>query len=196
MKVTLINASARENGSCSYILDRIKETLHSNNVIKYNIAKMDINYCLGCKKCYNDGKCVQNDDVKMIVENILTSDFVFIATPSYWADVPGQLKTFFDKNTPFGDTNNNRILKANKNIKGIGIAVRAGKSEKENEVILDFIDHYYGHLGITPIKRFSIREVDSLNDLLKKRECVTDICSFANNMQSHFEEQNENHFGT
>lgn len=190
MKVTLINASARENGSCSYILDRIKETLHSNNVIKYDISKMNINYCLGCKRCYIDGKCVQNDDVKMIVENILTSDFIFIATPSYWADVPGQLKTFFDRNTPFGDTNNNRILKANKNIKGIGIAVRAGKSEKENEVILDFIDHYYGHLEITPIKRFSIREVDSLNDLLKKRECVTDICSFANNMQSHFEKYN------
>lgn len=56
------------------------------------------------------------------------------------ADVPGQLKTFFDRNFPFSDTNPNRILTANKEIKGIGIAVRAGKSEKENEVILDFIE--------------------------------------------------------
>lgn len=47
MKVTLINGSARENGSCSYILDRIKETLDSNDVIKYDNSKMDINYCLG-----------------------------------------------------------------------------------------------------------------------------------------------------
>ena len=62
----------------------------------------------------------------------------------------------FRSNTPFGDTNENRILTVDNEIKGIGIAIRAGNSEKENEVILDFIDHYYGHLGINPIKRFSV----------------------------------------
>ena len=115
----------------------------------------------------------------MIVKDILSSDYVAIATPSYWADVPAQLKTFFDRNTPFGDTNPNRILVADKGIKGIGIAVRAGKSEKENEVILDFIDHYYGHLGIKPIKRFSIRNVDNLSDLMKQDKEISEIYHFA-----------------
>lgn len=115
----------------------------------------------------------------MIVKEILSSDYVVISTPSYWADVPAQLKTFFDRNTPFGDTNPNRILVADKEIKGIGIAVRAGKSEKENEVILDFIDHYYGHLGIKPVKRFSIRNVDKLEDLMKQKNVVDKIYNFA-----------------
>lgn len=181
MKITLINGSARDNGSCSYILDRIKASLNEcfTDIVKYDISRMNINYCLGCKKCYTDGKCVQNDDVKTIVSDILNSDYVVIATPSYWADVPGQLKTFFDRNTPFGDTNSNRVLAASKEIKGIGIAVRAGKSDKENDVILGFINHYFGHMGIEPIKSFSIREVDSLDDLLNKNDCLTEICSFA-----------------
>ena len=43
---------------------------------------------------YIDGKCIQNDDVEQMVINILTADIVLIATPSYWGDVTGQLKTF------------------------------------------------------------------------------------------------------
>lgn len=181
MKVTLINGSARDSGSCSFLLDNMKLAFEKNNyeVIKYDIANMNIKYCLGCKKCYTDGKCVQCDDVEMIVRDILSSDYVVIATPSYWADVPGQLKTFFDRNTPFGDTNLNRIITADKQIKGVGIAVRAGNSEKENEIILDFIDHYYGHLGIKPIKRFSVRNVDKLEDLIKQEKAINEIYNFA-----------------
>lgn len=181
MKAVLINGSARDNGSCSFLLNYMKSVIEKNNfvVVKYDIANMNINYCLGCKKCYTDGKCVQCDDVEMIVKNVLSSDYVVIATPSYWADVPGQLKTFFDRNTPFGDTNPNRIITAEKEVKGIGIAVRAGNSEKENEIILDFIDHYYGHLGIKPMKRFSIRNVDKLEDIMSQEKAIHDIYDFA-----------------
>lgn len=180
MKAILINGSARDNGSCSFILNKMIAAFDENgfNVKKYDIANMNIGYCKGCKKCYADGRCVQNDDVEMIVTDILTSDYVVIAAPSYWADVPGQLKTFFDRNTPYGDTNENRILKAEKEIKGVGIAVRAGKTEKENEIIFDFIDHYYGHLGIVPIKRFSVTNVDSLEDLMLQQNKIDEICNF------------------
>lgn len=181
MKVVLINGSARNNGSCSFILNKMKDAFEKNqsDVIKYDISDMNIGYCKGCKKCYKDGVCIQNDDVERIVKDIISADYVVIATPSYWADVPGQLKTFFDRNTPFGDTNANRVLNADKVIKGIGISVRAGNSEKENEVILDFIDHYYGHLGIKPIKRFSVRNVDNLEDLMKQNNIIKEICNFA-----------------
>lgn len=183
MKAVLINGSARNNGSCSYLLDKLKTAFEMNsfNVKKYNISDMNINYCFGCKKCYFDGRCVQNDDVEIIVSDILSSDYVVIAAPSYWADVPGQLKTFFDRNTPFGDTNKKRIMKAEKEIKGVGIAVRAGKSERENEIILDFIDHYYGHLGIKPIKRFSITNTDRLDDLLLQQSRLDEICNYVLN---------------
>ena len=94
--------------------------------------------------------------------------------------MPGQLKTFFDRNTPFGDTNPNRIVKAKKQVLGVSIVVRAGNSEKENEIILDFIEHYYGHMGITPIQRFSIRNTDSLDDLItKQKRNLEEICAFA-----------------
>lgn len=79
-----------------------------------------------------------------------------------------------------GDTNPNRIVKAKKQVLGVSIVVRAGNSEKENEIILDFIEHYYGHMGITPIQRFSIRNTDSLDDLItKQKRNLEEICAFA-----------------
>ncbi len=91
---------------------------------------------------------MQNDEVKKVVMDMLCSDYIVIAAPSWWADVPAQLKTFFDRTTPYGDTNPKRKYKAEKPIKGIAIAVRAGVREAENDLILNAIQHYFGHLGI------------------------------------------------
>ena len=172
LKVTCVVGSARDNGSTSYLIDAFIKGVNEENaeVKKYCIGNMNIKYCHGCKKCYMDGECVQDDDVKAIVSDIISSDYVVMAAPSYWADVPGQLKTFFDRNTPYGDTNPNRIIKADKPIKGIAIAVRAGIREQENELILNAIEHYFGHLGIETVKRISICETDTLDDLLKKHQ--------------------------
>ena len=168
MKVTCINGSARNNGSCNYLIDSFISGIAKDDieVVKYCVGDADLHFCNGCKKCYIDGKCVQNDDVQKIVKDILTSDIVVIAAPSYWADIPAQLKTLFDRTTPYGDTNPNRILTARKPIKGIAIAVRAGVREQENELILNAIEHYYGHLGIETVKRISITQTDKLDDLI------------------------------
>lgn len=172
MKAVCIVGSARNNGSSNYLIDMIIKGMAENGIEskKYCVGDVNIKYCLGCKKCYTDGKCVQNDDVYKIVSDILSSDCVVIAAPSYWADVPGKLKVFFDRNTPFGDTNPNRILMAEKKIKGIAIAVRAGVRQAENDLILNSIEHYFGHLGIETVKKFSVLQTNTLDDLLTKHK--------------------------
>ena len=171
MKVTCIVGSARNNGSSAYLVDKFISGLNEGTLVKkYCIGNIHLNFCIGCKHCYIDGNCIHNDDVKGIVTDILDSDYVVMAAPSYWAGVPGQLKTFFDRTTPYGDTNPNRVLKASKHIKGIAIAVRAGVRESENELILNSIEHYFGHLGIETIRRISICQTDTLNELLAKHQ--------------------------
>lgn len=168
MKVTCIVGSARNNGSSAYLADKFIQGLEGRaEVKKYCVGDLNIGYCKGCKQCYITGECVQSDDVRKVVEDMLSSDCVFMVAPSYWAGVPGQLKTLFDRTTPYGDTNPNRILKASKPIKGVAVAVRAGTREAENTLILDSIEHYFGHLGIETVKRISILRTDSLPDLLE-----------------------------
>lgn len=169
MKVTCIIGSARNNGSSAYLTQRFIDGLNGRaEVKKYCVGDMNIGFCKGCKSCYVTGVCVQNDDVKGAVEDIMSSDYVFMVAPSYWAGVPGQLKTFFDRTTPYGDTNPKRIVCPKEGAKGIAVAVRAGTREAENALILDSIEHYFGHLGIQTVKRISILQTDTLDDLLQK----------------------------
>lgn len=46
MKVVRINGSARDNGSCAYILEKVKEAMGQNftEIIKYDISKMHKGY--------------------------------------------------------------------------------------------------------------------------------------------------------
>lgn len=171
-KVTCIVGSPSTNGSCAYLVETLIKGINNPAVAvkNYFIGNLKMNYCFGCKKCYESGECVQNDDVKNVILDILNSDYVVIAAPSWWADVPAQLKTLFDRTTPYGDTNPNRKYKADKDIKGIAIAVRAGIREQENELILNSISHYFGHLGIETVERVSICQTDTLSDLLEKRQ--------------------------
>lgn len=172
MKVTCIVGSPHANGSCAYLADTLIKGInnHAVTVKKYYICDIKMNYCYGCKKCYGNGECVQNDQVKSVILDLLTADYAVIIAPSWWADVPAQLKTLFDRTTPYGDTNPNRKYKADKPVKGIAIAVRAGVRQAENDLILNSIEHYFGHLGIETVERISITQTDNLNDLSENRQ--------------------------
>ncbi len=76
---------------------------------------------------------------------------------------------FFDRNTPYCDTNENRI-RVPTGKKGISVAIRAGQTDRENLHIIESIEHYYGHLGIDPIGSLSICGIEPIEDLYRRRE--------------------------
>ena len=165
MKALLINGSPRNFGSTSILLEKIRQGLIRNGyeTITYCLGDMEINYCKGCKHCYETGECIISDDMQVIMQSLAESDAVVIGTPSYWGDVSGQMKVFFDRSTPYCDTNPN-MKYISKLKKGVAVAVRTGTSEKENEGILKSIYHYFGHMGITPAESLSAVGIDSPKD--------------------------------
>lgn len=175
MKAVCINGSPRDNGSSSLIINKLIEGMKVSNIhsMKYCLGNMNIEFCQGCKNCYITGKCIINDDINIIIEEIIASDIVVIVSPSYWGDITGQLKVFIDRNTPYSDTNlniNKKLIPSGK--KGIAIAIRAGHNEGENSHIIDSIKHYFGHLGIELIKSISMTGVGTVDDLKKKPEYI------------------------
>jgi multimeric flavodoxin WrbA len=183
MRAVCIIGSPRSNGSTAYVIDKIIEGMKENNieVNRYCLGNMKINYCLGCKKCYEYGKCIQNDDFDTIMKDLFVADIVVIGSPSYWGDITGQLKVFFDRNTLYCDTNENRV-EVPKGKKGISVAIRAGKSERENIHIIESIEHYYGHLGISPIGSVSITGVDTISDLMDKSNEINNAYEIGKNI--------------
>lgn len=55
---------------------------------------------------------------------------------------------------------------------GISIAVRTGKTERENTHIIQCIEHYYNHLGIKPLGNISATGVDEIGDVLNQDEIL------------------------
>ena len=168
MNILCINGSPRRDGSSVLLLQQILAGFHAEdqNVKIRHLGDADIGYCIGCKACHRTGSCVQRDDVDRILQDLIAADLVIVASPSYWGDVTGQMKVFFDRNTPYSDTNPSADkLSIPTGKSGVAVAVRAGKTERENLHILDAIEHYFGHLGITPRGRLSVTGVDTIEDL-------------------------------
>lgn len=171
MKALCINGSPREDGSTAYLIGKVAEGMRQKNieVKSYCLGKLNINYCLGCKKCYKEGICIQKDDMDILINELKNADIVVIGTPDYWGDVSGQLKVFFDRNTPYANTNVNRINMPHPKF-GIAISVREGPEDFENTNIINSINHYFDHLEITPIAKLALTDTSTLEDLLKNQK--------------------------
>lgn len=59
----------------------------------------------GCKSCFackikngcHYGKCVQNDDLKPILEKVVQADGIILGSPIYFSDVTGNMRCFLER---------------------------------------------------------------------------------------------------
>ncbi len=57
----------------------------------------EIKFCVGCLSCQKTGACVFKDDVPAIMDSVLNADVVCWATPIYYYEMSGQMKTLIDR---------------------------------------------------------------------------------------------------
>jgi len=53
--------------------------------------------CQGCSPCSPKGKCVLNDELTPVLEELRAADGWVLASPIYYDSVSGQMKIFFDR---------------------------------------------------------------------------------------------------
>jgi len=183
VKAVCIIGSPRATGSTSAIVSEIFRALEAYGFETrlHRLSELDIGYCWGCKVCETTGKCVQNDDVQRIVDDMLDSELVIVASPSYWGDITGQLKVFIDRCTPFGNTNPARRRKP-LSARGVAVAVRAGNSRAENLNLVNTIEHFLGHLDIQLASSFTVEGISSEADLLQRVEVLSDAYAFGKSL--------------
>ena len=100
MKIIILNGSHRKNGATALILHEMYQRLKTYPNVEiqfYNVADFNLNYCVGCCKCYKNGKCIFNDDIEKLSENIETADGIIIGSPTYASNVSGQMKVVIDR---------------------------------------------------------------------------------------------------
>lgn len=101
-KVLVITTSLRV-GSNS---DRLSEDLirgakdAGHEVEHISLKGKDIKYCIGCLACQKTQKCVMKDDAIEIAEKVKDADTLVFATPIYYYEMSGQMKTLLDRLNP------------------------------------------------------------------------------------------------
>lgn len=87
-----------------FIKSILDKTVQKNDKIEYEIIcanDINISHCIGCNKCFETAKCIQDvkDDMPILREKLINSDFVILGSPIYAHNVSGDFKTFIDRSS-------------------------------------------------------------------------------------------------
>ena len=75
-----------------------------NQVETVSLRGKEIHFCKGCLACQQTQKCVIADDAPAIVQKMYGADVLVFATPIYYYELSGQLKTLLDRANPLYGT--------------------------------------------------------------------------------------------
>jgi len=104
MKTIVITGSRNNKGQTAKATGALIEGLKdaSATTEEFFLVNMDIQRCRQCNDdgwgiCRTEGKCIIDDDFKMLVEKIKDSQAVVFATPVYFSDLSESLRAFLDR---------------------------------------------------------------------------------------------------
>ena len=98
-KVIVISTSLRHGSNSDVLAEKFAEGARAagNEVEKISLVGKNIQFCKGCFGCQKLGRCVIKDDVNDIMAKVLNADVVCWATPIYYYEMSGQMKTLIDR---------------------------------------------------------------------------------------------------
>ena len=104
MKVIAVNGSARKNGNSATMLKHaIKGAEEAGAETKlFNLFDLKYKGCIGCVSCKllggkSFGRCAQRDDLTPVLLETIDSDVLITASPIYFNDVTGMLRSFYER---------------------------------------------------------------------------------------------------
>ena len=100
--ILIISTSPRKGGNSEILADEFMKgaIAAGNKAKKISLYNKIINFCKGCLTCQSTGKCFIKDDANNIVEEMLHADVLVFATPIYFYEMCGQMKTLLDRTNP------------------------------------------------------------------------------------------------
>ena len=106
MNILVLNSSPRKKGLTTQALNYFLDGVRSNprfSAEKCSIDVLDVNDLLfaNCKACLycrsHDKCCLREDDAHKVAELVRNCDVLVVAAPVYWGNIPGSLKSLFDR---------------------------------------------------------------------------------------------------
>lgn len=104
--ILVISTSPRKGGNSETLSDAFirgaEEAGHK--VEKVCLYDKTIGFCKGCLTCLKSHRCVIHDDADVIAQKMRKADVLVFATPIYYYEMCGQMKTMLDRANPLYDS--------------------------------------------------------------------------------------------
>lgn len=100
--VLILSTSPRKGGNSDTLAEEFAHGAREagHQVEKIELYNKTIGFCRGCLACQKTRRCVIHDDADMIAQKMLTADVLVFATPIYFYEMCGQMKTLLDRSNP------------------------------------------------------------------------------------------------
>ena len=101
-RVLILSTSPRQGGNSDALAASFAEGARSagHTVSHCSLRDKSLHFCLGCLSCQETPGCVLQDDMAEILSQMRTADVLVFATPIYFYEMSGQMKTLLDRTNP------------------------------------------------------------------------------------------------
>ena len=101
-KILVISTSPRKGSNSEALAEAFaagaREAGHTVELV--SLRGKSVQFCRGCFVCQETRRCVIHDDADLLRQKALEADVLVFATPIYYYEMSGQLKTLLDRFNP------------------------------------------------------------------------------------------------
>lgn len=101
-KILIISSSLRKGGNSETLAKEFERgAVEAGNEVEFiSLNDKKIAFCKGCLVCQEKQRCVIRDDADIIAQKMEQADVLVLATPIYYYEMSGQMKTMLDRANP------------------------------------------------------------------------------------------------
>ena len=185
MNVLGISGTPRKGGNSELLLNAALEPFVEAKweVTKILLSENSIEPCIGCETCDERKTCFIEDDMIRVYEAFEKCDAIIISAPSYWRNVPAQLKALFDRTFAARD------IKPLKGKLGGAISVGRATAGGGQSIVINIIYNFYlsaGALCVPGELNGVTASADKPGDILTQPRRLEQARTLGKNIIAHF----------
>lgn len=152
-KVVAINGSPHAGlGNTSQMIAMLRPHMEQEGfeLEELFLSQHKINYCIGCGVCIEKGACWITDDYKSVSKKVLEAKAIILASPVYFFNVTGQMKTFLDRSLTYGHKPRGTWKP------GLAVSVSAGSGETSVAEYLKYVMRTFGGFPVGALTSIAV----------------------------------------
>lgn len=139
-KIVILNGSPHPKGCTSALAGAVADAAMEKGAMlrEYFLNDLHMRGCQGCLCCTETERCVQQDDMQPIYDDIAVCDGIVLASPVYMWSMSSQLQTAVDRLFAFLRPGHQSALKP-----GIKVLLLFTQGQQDTNMFR----HYFEHVG-------------------------------------------------